>query len=111
MPASWETTVWFAVVSPARFTQAATLNEDAVLMTGPDVAICCPVFAANEAALPVQVTPVAVAWLPAPDASGTAVPDVWVRGNEAAGTPAPATVPFWPSWYSAVTWDAVSARG
>ena len=60
MPASWETTVWFAVVSPARFTQAATVNEDVVLMTGPDVAICCPLVPANDAALPVQVTPFAV---------------------------------------------------
>src|SRR5215469_10945138 len=92
VPASWDTAVWVFPVLLARFTHAATVNEPVVSSTGPPVAICCPDAPGNDALLPVQFPPEAVAGCPPLAESGTLVPDVWVSGYQATGPPAPGCV-------------------
>src|SRR6185437_16030520 len=72
-----------------RFAHAETVKELAVLSTGPLVAICCPVAAAKDAPLPVQVAPVAFAVLPVPEESVTVEPVVCISVHQPVGWPVP----------------------
>src|SRR5713226_2774966 len=83
-----ESAAWYWPVPEAMFAHADTENEAAVFSTGPFVAIVLLV-PLKVAAPPDQVTFDAVAMLPVPDASGTAVPEAWFSRHQPTGCPAP----------------------